>query len=248
MKIITNADDLGADAATSEAIFALMREGLVTSSTILAGGLGVADACRRSADFKQCSFGIHLNLTEFRPLTEVRGLGQLVGADGNFNASVRHLRQLGALRPAIYAEFCAQVARVQSLGVRISHLDSHHHIHTVPALLPVIKAVQKRFGLRKVRISRNLYTPAGRPSRVLQFKKVVFNAVLRHWFPSVTTDVFTDLESFAAASPVFLDRVRSIEIMLHPGGIGDPAETIALRQLAATSDFSSRLMSYHDLG
>jgi len=61
------------------------------------------------------------------------------------------------LAQGIYDEFCAQVARVQSLGVKVSHLDSHNYVTTIPKLLPVLKRVQKRFQIRKVRITRNIY-------------------------------------------------------------------------------------------
>ena len=69
MRIIINADDLGISQEVNDAIFGLMAEGKVTSATILANGPAVEEAARRVAEFPECSFGVHLNLTEFKPWT-----------------------------------------------------------------------------------------------------------------------------------------------------------------------------------
>ena len=247
MKIITNADDLGESAATNHAIFELMQEGLVTSATVLANGAAVKEAACRIPDFPHCSFGAHLNLTEFRPLTDARRLGELVGADGNFNASVRKHSHLAALKKPILDELCAQVEHLRSLGLPVSHLDGHHHVHTIPALFPVLKAVQRRFGIRKVRRSRNLYGASELPPRTLRLKKVLFNWLLKHWYPTVTTRWFTGLEAFCEARIRIHGRTHSVEIMLHPGGVGALAETALLRQLGQASNFRAQLISYNDL-
>jgi predicted glycoside hydrolase/deacetylase ChbG (UPF0249 family) len=248
MKIITNADDLGADRATNDAIFALMREELVTSATILANGAAVPDACGQTADFGRCSFGVHLNLTEFRPLRGPHGLEPLLNSAGEFNGTVRTVRNLGALCPAICQEWCAQIERVQSHGVAISHLDSHHHVHTIPRLLPVLKAVQRKFGIRKVRISRNLYTLEGRPPPSLLVKKALFNWALRRWYATATTDQFTDLEAFCAQQSRITGCSRTVEIMLHPGGAAGPDEARWLGKLAKSDRmFKDKLASYHEI-
>jgi len=247
MRIITNADDLGANPATNEAIFTLMAEGLVTSSTILANGPAVAAACCEAVRFGGCSFGVHLNLTEFKPLTRDSGLQSLVNETGDFNASVRQVRRLLRLRAALLAELSAQVERVAGLGVRISHFDSHHHVHTIPGLLPVIKTLQRRFHVYRVRISRNHYRPAERPGLLLLLKKWLFNAALRRWPATRTTAVFTDLDAFREQSAA-VTLARTVEIMLHPGGPGGESEAADLRCEASRDDsFRSRLISYHEL-
>ena len=83
-RLIINADDLGADVARNEGIFEAIRAGVVTSATILPNGPALEHALGkiRSGGFEQVSFGVHLNLTEGRPLAE--GLSCLTGPDGNF--------------------------------------------------------------------------------------------------------------------------------------------------------------------
>lgn len=248
MRIVTNADDLGANPATNAAIFELMAERLVTSATLLANGPAVASACREASRFGQGSFGVHLNLTELRPLTRHADLQPLLNEAGEFNGDVRRIARLSRLHPAIHDEWCAQVERVLALGVKVSHLDSHHHVHTIPALLPVLKAVQRRLGIRKVRISKNVYTELDRPSGFILLKKRLFNAVLRNWYATRTTDEFTNLETFCEHRARLTTASRSLEIMLHPGGVQAAEETRRLRELAAQdAHFRSSLTSYHEV-
>src|SRR6185312_1140149 len=57
---------------------------------------------------------------------------------------------------AILTEWCAQIGRLRALGVTLSHFDSHHDVHTIADLFPVLKTLQNRYGVRKVRLTRNL--------------------------------------------------------------------------------------------
>lgn len=68
IQIIVNADDLGLSAEVNEAIFRAMEAGVITSATMLSNGSAVIPAARILHRFPNCSFGVHLNLTEFRRL------------------------------------------------------------------------------------------------------------------------------------------------------------------------------------
>jgi len=224
-----------------------MAEGLVTSATILANAPATEEACRESVRYPGRSLGVHLNLTEFKPLTGNPELVALMGT-GRGDGSVRHPRTLATRRRHIFDEWCAQVERIQSFGIAVSHLDSHHHVHTIPTLLPVVKAVQQRYGIRKVRISKNLYTRRERPGALLRFKKTLFNTVLRAWHKTVTTDVFTDLAGFDENRELIQRRGWIVEIMLHPGGENSEAESRQLRDPALSDAWFRRcLVSYQAL-
>src|SRR5208283_3639702 len=68
IQIIVNADDLGLSAEVNEAIFRAMEAGVITSATMLSNGPAVIPAARMLHRFPHCSFGVHLNLTEFQRL------------------------------------------------------------------------------------------------------------------------------------------------------------------------------------
>ena len=131
MRLIINADDLGRTPEANEAIFALMDQGLVTSATIMANSPFVEKALADLSHFPHYSFGIHLNVTEFTPLSSQAALGSLLDQEGNF--SLKKFRQAVLhrhLQQAILKEWSSQVRKLQSYGLAISHIDSHHGVHT----------------------------------------------------------------------------------------------------------------------
>ena len=112
-----------------------MDRGLVTSATVMANGPYVDEALSRLVDYPRGSFGVHLNLTEFRPLTRNSCLDSLRDQEGNFNLTVfRHAVFPEPLRHAILEEWSSQIEKLQSRGLTISHIDSHHGTHTVTRL------------------------------------------------------------------------------------------------------------------
>jgi chitin disaccharide deacetylase len=249
MKIIINADDLGIHRDVNDAIFSLMGERRITSATLLANGAEVEDAARRLDRFPHCSFGAHLNLSEFRPLTTGAGLKPILRADGCFAGNrLREIRITGALREAVFAEWSAQVERLQGLGVRVSHFDSHKHMHTVPALLPLFRRLLARFGVRKARLTLNLSSPDAPRSFENRAGKAVWNFTLRNWCGAQTVDAFTSFETFSRIAKDSLQRFGSMELMVHPGGADCERETMMLRtDWAKGLPFTAEMISYDEL-
>jgi hypothetical protein len=216
--VIINADDLGASAETNEAIFREIAAGRVTSATILANGPRFDGAVRDVRKFPQCSFGVHLNLTEYEPLTDLGRLRSRLKGGRELNFGLRYASfGLGELR-AVYKELAAQVRRAKQAGIRVSHLDSHHHIHTRFDFLPLVKLLQHEFGILRVRARLNLY-PLREPARpAVRLAIPLYNAWLRRLQRTRTTDCMARLAVFiehleAGWRPNF----RSVELMVHPG-------------------------------
>src|SRR5579883_187999 len=223
-----------------------MAEKRVTSATLMANGPAFEDAVRRLAAFCACSFGVHLNLTEFVPVSHGEGTKLLTGDDGLMRKSMMSARPAPAIWKAAYEELCAQIERVQRAGVVISHFDSHHHVHTVPFMLPVIKALQRRFGIRKVRLSKNIYTSGAPCSKALKIKKALYNRALRAG--SSTTEGFTEFVSFVSAARAGWMPHQTVELMVHPGAPGSEPETMLLQSKWEDAlPFAVRHVNYNDL-
>jgi predicted glycoside hydrolase/deacetylase ChbG (UPF0249 family) len=228
--VIINADDLGISDDVNDAIFDLLARNQITSATVLANGPRVGEAGSLAQSFTGSSFGVHLNLTEFEPLT--RGLDRhlpIIRALQNRNRMLQLALKPAVLR-AVYEEWCCQVERLSCLGFSVSHIDSHHHIHTVPCLFPALKAVQRRFGIRKVRMSRNLYSAGCEISLALATGKRIFNWALRRIYQTRTTDAFTDFATFCdAMNKTPSHSFKTIELMVHPGAVGSDQESQLLK-------------------
>ena len=249
---IINADDLGISLEVNEAIFALMDEGLVTSATVIANAPHVEEACEHIGRHSQCSFGVHLNLTEFRPITGPRKLESLLDDRGAFvKERIRQVSLGSRVADGIYEELCAQIERLQSLGVEIGHIDSHHHVHTIPAVFRILKKVRKRFQIGKVRLTRNIYGLHEDTPRFLRGKKSIYNFLLRHYLPATTTQGFTDFKTFHECATANRIKHRTIELMVHPGYSNDEYYKNEIQLLRGPwrqmLDYSVRLVSYADL-
>jgi predicted glycoside hydrolase/deacetylase ChbG (UPF0249 family) len=218
VRIIVNADDLGFSEVVNEAIFRGMDRGVITSATMLANGAEVVAAAKLISRFPKCSFGVHLNLTEFKPLSEGNNaLSAILDEQGSFGGPLIRQVSIGLpLLKAIYTEWSAQIERLISLGVQPSHLDAHHHVHTIPQMLPVLAALRRRFRINKARISRNVYDPSAPASRQLLAEKWLFNSALRV-IGFKTVRIFTDLETFLHVCADHPPSAPTVEIMAHPG-------------------------------
>jgi predicted glycoside hydrolase/deacetylase ChbG (UPF0249 family) len=225
VRIIINCDDLGASKEINDCIFDLMEQRRVTSATLMMNAPETEDALVRMRSYPACSFGIHLNGTQFAPLTAHAGLGPLLNDKGEFAGNLKRIPLTAEVREGIFAEWCAQIGRGLAAGVPFSHIDSHQFVHTVPRLFGVLKRIQKKFHIRKVRLTPN-----------------------RHYFPTITAG---ELGSFLA----FYERLQaghhskgSIELMCHPGRKKFEAETELLRgNWKETLARDAQLISYNEL-
>ncbi|MEI8045155.1 MAG: ChbG/HpnK family deacetylase [Verrucomicrobiota bacterium] len=246
--LVINADDLGYSDQVNDAVFDLMAEGRITSATMLANGQAILDAARRCKGFPQCSFGVHLCLTELMPISQAGRELPFVAGNGQFDSRCfAATRASLAVYHGIFIEWCEQIKFLRELGVPVSHIDSHHHVHTRPWLFPVLKRVQVAARIRKVRASLNLYLEEEhKPGWRLLAQKRLFNCALRLCYATSTTDIFTNFRWFEMLRSSLSLGGKTVELMTHPGSAGYQRETELLR----SSNFDSLrplLINYNKL-
>lgn len=156
-QLIVNADDLGADEERNAGIFEAIGAGSVTSFSILANGPALGDALKRirALDPGSVSFGIHLNLSEGKPVTP--GLRCISGPDGCFKgkASTQSMlseREDAELEREIRTELSAQIGLILDSGISLDHMDGHQHVHVLPAVASAAAEIAGRHGIHWVRI------------------------------------------------------------------------------------------------
>ncbi|MBA4397060.1 MAG: hypothetical protein C0394_06735 [Syntrophus sp. (in: bacteria)] len=156
-RLIIHADDLGADEARNAGIMEAVEAGSVTAASILVNGPAFEDCLQRIASMngRPFSFGVHLNLTEGRPLSP--GLETIAGADGCFCGKQEGHRRLmdrgdDALQKEIRREFAAQIQALRDAGVRLDHIDGHQHVHVFPAAIDAALRAAEEFGIPWIRI------------------------------------------------------------------------------------------------
>ena len=222
----------------------------MTSATLLANAPNTEDACERVKDLHLCSFGVHLNVTEYSPLSGPAKLEPLIDQRGAFVwENIRRVPIDSDLADGIFEEFCAQIEKLKCCGIAVSHIDSHDHIHTIPRIFPLLKKLQKKFQIRRVRLSRNVYALNERVATSLRIKKAVYNFALRNYYPTVTTQGFSDFNTFYTRGTARNMKHRSFEVMVHPGNRHYGEDEIGLLHSPwrEALRFPVRLISYNEL-
>jgi predicted glycoside hydrolase/deacetylase ChbG (UPF0249 family) len=80
--LIVNADDFGLSEAVNRAVIQAHENGIVTSTSIMAGGEAFEHAAALAARCPTLGVGVHLTLTELRPVAA--STPSLVRSDGRF--------------------------------------------------------------------------------------------------------------------------------------------------------------------
>ncbi len=208
-KLIINADDYGLTESCSKAIAEAFEKNLISSTTACANGQYIEQALELAQEkgFVNC-IGIHINLTEGKPLTEAISKDSFFCANGQFHGRIDRLKKPTKAQLAeIKEEVTAQVERLLAIGYTISHADSHHHIHTCIYFEDTIKDVLFAYGIKKIRLHRNI-------GKISFYKKIVKNWYNRKLKKQgfTTCRYFGSLEDFEPN--ITADGV--CEIMVHP--------------------------------
>lgn len=225
-KLIVNADDFGLNDGVSRGILQAMQEGIVTSTSIMMNIPTVESSILLAVEAGQKTFGLHMNLTCGKSVLDPSTVPGIVDEQGFFvhdqsrltNANIKHVE----------AECRAQLAKFfhygLKYGLKLSHIDSHHHVHALPEISAVfIKLAQEnKVPLRNEQpIFRDKIRRAGvTTSDILDCRYYGSKCSLEH------------LKSFLASH---LDCTGTVELMCHPGIV-----TEELRQSSKYTDGRAR--------
>jgi predicted glycoside hydrolase/deacetylase ChbG (UPF0249 family) len=230
-RVVFHADDFGETVEITRGIIRAVNHGVVTSSSIMANMPGTRFALEQApllAD--RMSFGVHLNLCEGRPLTDVPGL---TDDSGRFVSKRTLARKSFAGRldlDQVRQEIATQVEHVVGHGIPVSHLDGHKHLHMLPGVRNVVVETARRFDLRRVRVmSERSWRPMRRPAGLV--REAVAHGAARTFagarlrFPARTLDI----REFLGAAPHDLarrlGRMEGVtEVVCHPGTVAADAE------------------------
>lgn len=148
-----NADDFGFSAGISAGIIHAHKEGIVTSTTVVANMPAAEHAIPLLADTPTLGVGVHLNACQGPPLS--REGSALADDDGRMRRSGSQLILACIRRPglldAVAAEFEAQIRWLLDRGIKVTHLDSHRHVHAWPGIFSRVADLASRYDVRFVR-------------------------------------------------------------------------------------------------
>lgn len=181
-RVILHADDLGLLHAFNEGIRRAHHEGLLTSTSLRANGLAYRQAIEDILpDCPRLGVGLHLCLNEAGPVTPRSAVPLLLDRRGNLRSGFGWLLRTSLTSPGraqIERELRAQIEKVLADSVPIAHLDSHQHVHMIPAIFRIVCRLACEYGVNAVRISREPLHFAGPGLR--RFMPLLNGNALKH--------------------------------------------------------------------
>ena len=153
-RLIVNADDFGLTPGVNRAIVEAHSHGIVTSSTLMASGAAFSEAVQIAP--ANLSIGCHVLLVDGRSILnpgKIPTLASAVGGEFEQNIGGFAVRALcGRIRrEEIEAEATAQIRKLQTAGISVSHIDTHKHTHIFSQVLGPLLAAAKACGVRAIR-------------------------------------------------------------------------------------------------
>lgn len=149
IKLIVNGDDFGLTSGVNRAIINAHKEGILTSTTLMAAGLAWQEAVELAKATPTLAVGVHLTLTALRPVLPAGQVPSLTDGEGRFRRKLLRVPWLD--RDQIETEWRAQIQRVVEAGLQPTHLDSHHHVHLLPPLMTIACRLAEEYGICGVR-------------------------------------------------------------------------------------------------
>lgn len=233
LKLIVNADDFGLNKKINKEIIRSYKFGIVRSASLMANGNAFDDAVEYIKQNPQLDIGIHLTLTGEHPAADSGIVSSLLGKDKKFfsNAS-EFAKKYFAWKISldeVKLEFNHQIIKILDNKIKISHIDSHQHIHILPAIFKIVAELSNKYKIKYIRLPRENFQFYF-VKRFLSMKRLAqlfsINTVCRfvpmHGF--FTTDYFS---GFYLGGRISRENLISLihklpatgicELMCHPG-------------------------------
>jgi predicted glycoside hydrolase/deacetylase ChbG (UPF0249 family) len=225
-RLIVNADDFGMTSGVNRAIAESHKSGVVTSATVMANEAAVDEAIALASQSPSLGTGCHVVLVDGTPVSQPDAVQSLIGSRNGDAARFRPgIAQLAvaalsrSLRePEVHGEASAQIERLQSRGLSLSHVDCHMHSHILPV---VSRGVLRAARDHDVRAVRNPFEPAWSVAATHK------SSSLRSWNRSAQVTLLRALEH------QFLNTVKQNGMKTTDGTIGIAVTGLLDRDLLA---------------
>lgn len=200
MKLIMNADDFGISKAINLGIIEGFKNGIVRSTTLMCNMEATEHAVNLAKENPELGVGIHLVLTAGRPLS--KNVNTLIDDKGNF---LKYDKMAdAACIEDVRKEFRCQFEKFLSFGIVPTHIDTHHHVHSMDSIFEVVAELAEEYNV---------------PVRYIE-------AIGKEKYGNIktTTKLIDNFYNLPMIEPKMLIKilednikVDTLEIMCHPG-------------------------------
>lgn len=160
--LIVNADDFGLTKGVNKGVVECYKNGILRSTSIMCNMPYAHEALEIKELCPDLGFGIHITLDAGKPLSSPEKVNTLVDERGYFKRGFPHSLD-DADVDQIRIEIEEQIKKAFSLGVTITHMDSHHHVQSHPKVIDVFIEMAYKYNLpvRSTPLDREMIIKAG---------------------------------------------------------------------------------------
>lgn len=257
-RLVINADDLGLTRGVNRGIFDAHDWGVLTSASLFANAPATSDAVAGIRHRPSLGVGCHLTLVDGQPTLPPDRLRTLVADDGRFRRSWKPFIVACLAGRVSYGEvereLTAQIDKIRSEGIHLTHLDAHKHVHAFPPVFAIVARLAQRFDIPVVRVPFERWSwshvrSAGGPTAA--WRQGAQNLALWHWSrrdrgiaaalglstPQLVGRVSTGLLDAFTLEAILRGLPPGVtELMVHPGYLDDALTAINTRLRQSRAD------------
>lgn len=243
MEVILHADDFGFNEETVRATIECFERGSLSSATIMVNCEATQMAIEYAKKHPEFSWGVHLTYVDgLSPLTKCESLLDANGVFADSNDLRKKAMAFRLNQREIIDETVAQIEVLINAGIKVSHIDSHGHIHKFPSFLLAVKKAARICGIKRVRGVQNVFLKDGGRG-LIGFLNKLFRTYIH--YNHMSTDYFympanSSDTNWADGLLKKMDRVKgqkSIEVGVHPGS----KEKWRINEFNDVNDFTAKL-------
>jgi hopanoid biosynthesis associated protein HpnK len=225
-RFIVNADDLGLAECINTGIIKAFTDGIVTSASLMANGSAFEHAVALIKAYPSLAIGVHIVLVEEFPVCGSDEIPSLINGNGrlykDYKAFLWRMITKRISLDDVKTEMRAQIEKILNAGIKLTHVDSHQHLHVYPPILHIVLQLAKEYGIQRIRMPYDNMKIGSIAQRVLRFlagvgKKHVLRSGLQ------TTDAFFGVGCSGHLTQDYIINVLKnlpegiAELMCHPG-------------------------------
>lgn len=207
MKLIINADDFGLSKSINDGIILGIKEGYITSTSIMANMSFTEHAVKKAIEYDIKCIGLHINLTVGKPIIKN---SNLIDNEGVFYYNRKQIENPKLTYQDAYNEIMAQIDVISNYSngkLKLDHLDTHHHLMDNPNIRQAIIDISKKMNL---------------PIRKGNVQNIKCPDILYKDFTITNVNV----DSIRLMIERYKEKDIIVELMTHPGFIDEYTKSV----------------------
>jgi hopanoid biosynthesis associated protein HpnK len=177
-RLIVTADDFGFSSEVNRAVIQAHREGILVCASLMVTAPAAQEAIKLAREHSTLKVGLHLVLVNGFSILTKKEIPDLVNAAQRFSegptaSGFRYFLSKRAKRQVVQ-ESEAQIETFLATGLKMDHLNSHHHLHIHPTLTNTFVALAEKYHIPAIRLPLQ-------GLRTLTWKKALMAAAMLPW-------------------------------------------------------------------